>query len=54
LAPKLLLIVINLPYLPLEPLFVIRIIHSTCLDDTKKIPLEPGWALAAGFNVGEA
>jgi len=49
-APKPLHIVVNLPYLPFKPLFVIRTILSTCLEDTKKMPLEPGGALAAGYN----
>jgi hypothetical protein len=32
-------IVVDPPYLPFKPLFVIRIILSTCLEETKKMPL---------------
>ncbi|MHB8061631.1 MAG: hypothetical protein ACYDG2_03180 [Ruminiclostridium sp.] len=32
---------------PPKPHFVIRIILSTCLEDIKKMPSEPGVALAA-------
>jgi len=48
-ASKPLHIVVDLPYLPFKPQFVIRTILSTCLERSIKMPLEPGGALAAGW-----
>jgi len=41
--------VVKLYYLSPEPLRVIRIIASTCLEDTKKMPHQSGIPLAAGY-----
>ncbi|WP_157862919.1 hypothetical protein [Desulfofarcimen acetoxidans] len=46
-ALKPLHIVVDLPYLPSKPQFVIIIIVSTCLEWSIMMPVKPGTALAA-------
>jgi hypothetical protein len=49
-ASKPLYIVGNLSYLPFEPLFVIIIIVSTCLEVTKSMDLYAGTPLEVDFS----
>jgi len=52
-ALKPLHMVVDSPYLPSEPQYVIITTHSTCLEDTKKMPYQSGIPLA-GRHVSEA
>jgi len=46
---KPLYLVVKPSYLPFKPLFVIRIILSTCLEDTKKMSHPSGIPLAGAY-----
>ncbi|HWQ42362.1 MAG TPA: hypothetical protein VN456_10070 [Desulfosporosinus sp.] len=42
-------LVVKVPQLSPKPHFVIRIILSTCLEETKKMPVKPGIPLAPEY-----